>query len=151
VLAVALRARLSAFEAGEEVREESFGLLRSLALFSSLPVAMIENLALRAQVGRFAAGTDIIVQGREAEGFYVIEDGTVEVLVDGVLRREEGAGEYFGEIALLRGGPRTATVRAATPVTALALARDDFLDGIGAHVRGTREAEAVVVERLAAV
>jgi MFS family permease len=151
VLAVALRARLSEFEAGAEVREESFGLLRSLGLFSSLPVAMIENLALRAQVGRFAAGTDIIVQGDEAEGFYVIEDGTVEVYVDGALRREEGAGEYFGEIALLRGGARTATVRAVTPVTALALAREDFLDSIGAHVRSSRAAEAVVVERLAAV
>jgi len=75
----------------------------------------------------------------------------VEVYVDGALRREEGAGEYFGEIALLRGGPRTATVRALTPVTALALAREDFLDSIGAHARSTRAAEAVVVERLAAV
>jgi hypothetical protein len=151
VLAVALRARLSAFEAGAEVREESFGLLRSLGLFSSLPVAMIENLALRAQVGRFAAGTEIIVQGDEARGFYVIEDGTAAVYVDGALRREEGAGEYFGEIALLRGGPRTATVRAVTPVTALALAREDFLDSIGAHARSSRAAEAVVVERLAAL
>jgi MFS family permease len=151
VLAVALRARLSAFEAGKDVREESFGLLRGLGLFSSLPVATIENLALRAQVQRFAEGADIIVQDDEAEGFYVIEDGAVDVFVDGVLRRQEGAGEYFGEIALLRGGPRTATVRAATPVMALALAREDFLDSIGAHARSTREAEAVVVERLAAV
>ncbi len=151
VLAVALRARLSEFEAGAEVSEESFGLLRGLALFAPLPVAMIENLALRAQHGDFAAGTDIIVQGDEAIGFYVIEDGTVEVYVDGELRREEGVGEHFGEIALLRGGPRTATVRAVTPVRALALEREDFLDGIGAHARSARAAEAVVVERLAAV
>jgi CRP-like cAMP-binding protein len=67
-----------------------------------------------------------------------------------VLRREEGAGEYFGEIALLRGGTRTATVRALTPVTAIALDREDFLEGIGGHVRSTREAEAIVEERLAA-
>jgi CRP-like cAMP-binding protein len=81
----------------------------------------------------------------------VIQEGTVEVYVDDVLRREEGPGEYFGEIALLRGGPRTATVRAATDVTVLALERDDFLEGIGSHARSSREAEAVVVERLAAV
>ena len=142
---------LSAFEAGAEVSEESFGLLRRLALFGPLPVAMIENLALRAQRGNFDAGTDIIAQGDEATGFYVIEDGSVEVYVDGALRREEGVGEYFGEIALLRGGPRTATVRAATPVRALALEREDFLDGIGAHARSAGAAEAVVVERLAAV
>ena len=151
VLAVVLRARLSEFEAGAEVSEESFGLLRRLALFAPLPMAMVENLALRAQRGSFAAGTDIIVQGDEATGFYVIQDGTVEVYVDGALRREEGVGEYFGEIALLRGGPRTATVRAATEVRALALDREDFLDGVGAHARSARVAEAVVAERLAAV
>jgi hypothetical protein len=149
-VAVALRAPLSAFEAGVAVREESFRLMRGLSLFATLPVATVENLALRAQTGDFAAGTDIIVQGDDAEGFYMIEEGTVEVFVDGDLRREEGAGEYFGEIALLRGGTRTATVRAATPVTVLALARADFLAGIGSHARSTSEAEAVVVERLAA-
>lgn len=150
VLAVALRARLSEFEAGAEVPEEAFGLLRRLSLFGSLPVAMIENLALRAQHGRFSAGADIITQGGDqADAFYVIESGRVEVFVDGVLRREEGPGEYFGEIALLRGGPRTATVRTTEPVTVLALARDDFLEGIGAHARSAGEAEAVAAERLA--
>jgi MFS family permease len=150
-LAVALRAPLGRFEAGAAVREESFGLLRGLPLFATLPVAIVENLALRAQTGHFAAGQDILVQGDEAKGFYVIEEGLVEVYVDGALRREEGAGEYFGEIALLRGGLRTATVRASTAVTALALARDDFLESIGSHARSTHEAETVVVERLAAV
>jgi MFS family permease len=150
-LAVALRAPLSAFEAGAVVPEASFSLLRKISLFSSLPVAMIENLALRAQVGRFGPGADIITQGAAADGFYVIDDGRVEVLVDGTMRREEGPGEYFGEIALLRGGPRTATVRALEPVTVLALARDDFLEGVGGHARSTREAEAVMAERLATV
>jgi CRP-like cAMP-binding protein len=112
---------------------------------------MIENLAVRSQRGRFNAGEAIVTQGEEAGGFYVIEDGTVEVYVDDTLVRHEGPGEYFGEIALLRGGPRTATVRAVTPVTVVALARDDFLEGVGSQVRSTREAEAVVAERLAAV
>jgi MFS family permease len=150
-LAVALRARMSAFEAGADVPEAEFGLLRRLALFASLPVAMIENLALRAQRGSFRTGTDIITQGAQADGFYVIEEGRVEVFVDGARRREEGPGEYFGEIALLRGGPRTATVRALEPVRVLALARDDFLEGIGAHARSGREVEAVMAERLAPV
>jgi MFS family permease len=150
-LAIALRARLSEFEAGAEVPEDAFGLLRRISLFGSLPVAVIENLAVRAQMGRFGAGADIITQGADAEGFYVIEEGRVEVLVDGVLRREEGPGEYFGEIALLRGGPRTATVRALEPVSVLALARDDFLEGVGGHTRSTREVEAVMAERLATV
>ncbi len=144
-----LRAPLGAFEAGEKVREQSFGLLRSLPLFATLPVATVETLAVRSQVGRFSAGTDIITQDDEAEAFYAIEQGTVEVFVDGVLRRTESAGEYFGEIALLRGGPRTATVRAASPVSVVALTRDDFLEGIGSHARSTHAAEVVVLERLA--
>ena len=150
-LAVMLRARLSAFEAGSEVDEATFGSLHRLSLFSMLPVSMIENLALRAQRGRFDAGDAIVTQGEEAIGFYVIEDGTVEVFVGDTRVREEGPGEYFGEIALLRGGRRTATVRAITPVTVIALERDDFLEGVGSQVRSTREAEAVVAERLAAV
>jgi MFS family permease len=150
-LAVVLRARLSKFEAGAAVDEGSFNLMRSLGLFATLPVSVIENLALRAQRGHFYPGEEILVQGDDARGFYVIEDGTVQVLVDGTLRREEGPGEYFGEIALLRGGPRTATVRAITPVTVLALERDDFLESVGSQTRTASEAEAVVVERLAAV
>jgi MFS family permease len=149
VLALALRAPLGEFEAGEPVREESFVLLHGLPLFATLPVATVETLAVRSQLGRFSAGADIISQGDEAEGFYVIEQGTVEVFVDGVLRRQETAGEYFGEIALLRGGPRTATVRAVTPVTVVALTRGDFLEGVGSHARSSHAAEAVVVERLA--
>jgi Major Facilitator Superfamily/Cyclic nucleotide-binding domain len=150
-LAVMLRARLSAFEAGAVVDEASFGLLHRLSLFATLPVSMVENLAVRSQRGRFNSGEAIVTQGDEATGFYVIEDGTVEVLVDDACVREEGPGEYFGEIALLRGGPRTATVRAVTPVSVLALERDDFLETVGSQVRTAREAEAVVVERLAAV
>jgi hypothetical protein len=93
-VAIALRARMSAFEAQAEVAEAAFGLLRRLNLFSSLPVAMIENLAVRAQRGRFGGGADIVTPGAPADGFYVIEEGRVDVFVDGVLRRAEGPGEY---------------------------------------------------------
>jgi MFS family permease len=150
-IAVCLRARLSRFEAGAAVDEATFDQLHRLSLFTTLPVSMVENLALRAQRGRFDAGARIVTQGDEAQGFYVIEDGTVEVFVDETRVREEGPGEYFGEIALLRGGPRTATVCAVTPVVVLALDRDDFLEGVGSQVRTAQEVEAVVVERLAAV
>jgi MFS family permease len=149
-LAVALRAQLGKFEAGAVVREESFALLRSLPLFATLPVATVENLAIRSQTGHFLVGEDIVVQGDAAEGFYAIEEGTVDVYVDGMLRREEGPGEYFGEIALLRGGTRTATVTATTPVAVVAIERVDFLESVGSHARSAHEAETVVVERLAA-
>jgi CRP-like cAMP-binding protein len=150
-VAVALCARLGGFEAGAQVPEESFRLLRGLELFSMLPVAIVENLAVRAQRGYFYPGERIVEQGHEARGFYVIEAGNVEVFVDGALRRREGPREYFGEIALLRGGPRTATVRAASDVTVLALEREGFLESVGSHARSAHEAETVVVERLGPV
>jgi hypothetical protein len=82
---------------------------------------------------RYAAGQVIVRQGDEADAFYIVTDGQLDVLLDqpdnpplavNRLRR----GEYFGEIALLRGGRRTATVRVSTdaPAEALALDRATF-------------------------
>jgi CRP-like cAMP-binding protein len=83
------------------------------------------------------------------EEFFVIADGSVDVEVDGELRRTEHAGDFFGEIALLRDVPRTATITAIEPVSALVIDRDQFLAAVGAHPRSAGAAEAVAGERLA--
>jgi MFS family permease len=150
VLGVALWRRLAGFAAGAQVPERAFALVRGLSLFAPLPLAIVETLALRLRERSHPAGEPIVRQGEPGDTFYVIADGTVEVQVDGAVRRQEGAGEFFGEIALLRDVPRTATVTALTPVTTLALDREDFLSGVGAHARSASVAEAVVTERLAA-
>jgi CRP-like cAMP-binding protein len=70
------------------------------------------------------------------------------VLVDGKPPIREGAGSYFGEIALLRDVPRTATVRAATDVELFALDRDDFLPAVTGHSGSVQAAESVIGTRL---
>jgi Cyclic nucleotide-binding domain len=140
--------RLAGSEAGARVPEREFGLVRGIPIFAPLPLAMLENLALRLTERRYGPGTAIVTEGEQGDAFFVIADGAVAVNVDGGARPGLGAGDFFGEIALLRDVPRTATVTAVGDVTALALERDDFLEGVGAHSRSAGAAEAIARERL---
>jgi CRP-like cAMP-binding protein len=93
---------------------------------------------------RFGAGEVIVREGELATRFYIITAGEVEVVEQGpggseVPLRRLGPGAYFGEIALLRGGYRTATVRALTDTLALSIARQDF-NTLATHLPGLRDA-----------
>jgi MFS family permease len=147
-LAVLLRARLGRLEAGAAVPERFYSLLRHLPMFAPLPIATIENLAARAETEEHPTGTEIIRQGDDGDRFYLVDEGTLDVVADGHLRASLGAGECVGEIALLRAQPRMATVRATTPVRLVVLDRSDFLAGVSAHARSTRAAELLASERL---
>ena len=92
-------------------------------------------------------GEEVIVQGEIGDRFYLIDAGEVEVFEDGVFRRNEGPGECFGEIALLRDVPRTATVRTTKESRLLALDRDQFLLAVTGHRRSHQLAHRVVDER----
>lgn len=129
VVALVLRRPLRAMESGVQVPEREFALLRGLEIFAPLPVATIETLALRARVEQVDAGAVVITQGEPGDAFFVIADGVVEIVVDGVRRRFQSVGEHFGELALLRDVARSATVRARTPLTLLAIDRAEFLAG----------------------
>ncbi|MFL5878123.1 MAG: cyclic nucleotide-binding domain-containing protein, partial [Solirubrobacteraceae bacterium] len=149
LLAFVLRAPLGRLEAGVAVPEGVYTLLRRLPMFAPLPMATIENLAARATLEERAAGAEIIRQGEDGDHFYVIDDGILDVLVDGRVRAHRGAGECVGEIALLREQPRMATVRAMSPVRLVVLDRTDFLAGVSAHARSARAAEGLADDRLA--
>src|ERR1051326_1008672 len=75
---------------------------------------------------QFHAGDELTVEGQGGVGFFVIESGTAQVFVDGELRRTIGPGDYFGEIALIDGGMRTATITAETDGTAYGLTSWQF-------------------------
>ena len=69
-------------------------------------------------------------------------------LIDGRSVRELGRGDSFGEIALLRDTPRTATVRATTNATLVSLTQDEFLSAVAGHTDSASAAEAVVTSRI---
>lgn len=101
----------------------------------------------------YVSGTSIIRQGDEADRFYVILDGEVEVIKD---RPDTGAqviahlkdGDYFGEIGLLYNIPRTATVRAVSDVAVLVLDRDTFVQIISESDLTSKEMTAVIQQRM---
>jgi MFS family permease len=142
-------ARLRAFEVGAPVAEEQFQLLRGNSIFSPLPVATLERLSNNLVAVQAPAGEEVIAQGDPGDRFYLIEEGQVEVFEDGVFRRNEGRGECFGEIALLRDVPRTATVRTTKPTTLLALEREQFITAVTGHQRSHQMAHTVVDDRWA--
>ena len=117
--------------------------LRAVDILGALPEATLERLALSLQQVRLPAGSIVIRAGDAGELFYVIGDGEVEVA-----GRTLGAGDSFGEIALLREVPRTATVRATTHVVLYSLERDVFVAAITGHRPAHATAESVVAARL---
>lgn len=139
--------RLRAYEVGAPVAEEHYRLLRDNAIFAPLPLATLERLSHDLVGLEVPADTEVIVQGEIGDQFFLIESGQVEVIENGVFRRREGAGESFGEIALLHDVPRTATVRTAVDTRLLALGRDQFLLAVTGHRRSHQLARAVVGER----
>jgi MFS family permease len=123
-------------------------LLRGVPFLGPLPEVILEGLASSVHTVSFAAGDDVVRQGEYGDRFYVIADGEVDVTIDGDLVQQHGAGGFFGEIALLRDVPRTATVTARTPLRLLALERDEFLAAVTGHAPSVEAAGAVVAARL---
>ena len=140
--------RLRSFEIGAPVQERHFALLRGDPIFAPLPVATLERLSHDLVTVDADEGQEVITQGDVGDRFYVIDSGEVEVFESGVHRRKQGVGESFGEIALLRGDPRTATVRTTEPTRLLALDRDHFIGAVTGHVRAREMADGVIDDRL---
>jgi Major Facilitator Superfamily/Cyclic nucleotide-binding domain len=141
-------AALRRFEIGSPVDEAHFGLLRANPIFAPLPVDALERLSRDLSPLDVVRGEEIITQGDSGDRFYVIERGEVEVIENGVFRRRESTGESFGEIALLHDVTRTASVRATTRTTVLALDREHFLAAVTGHRRSHEAAASIATERL---
>jgi MFS family permease len=128
---------------------EELGLIDRVPMFAPLSLAMKERLATKLIHVSVVAGEQVIRAGDSGDRFYVVDDGELDVEVDG--RREKlYADDYFGEIALLRDVPRTATVTALADSQLYALQRNDFLTAVTGHPAARSAGDAVVDERLGA-
>ena len=144
-LVVAARwAALRAIDADIAVRKDRIVLLRRVRMLRLLPVPAIEGLALRLRRSRVAAGADVFRQGDPGDDFYIVESGRVAVIDDGHEIRQLGAGESFGEIALLRSVPRTATVRALEDTELAMLSGPHFVAAVTGFSATSSTAEQLV-------
>ncbi|CAN5539799.1 hypothetical protein BH20CHL7_BH20CHL7_14120 [soil metagenome] len=107
-------------------RERRIELLGNAPLFATCDVGLLERIGDRAIDVSFAPGQVIARQGEVGTGFFVIASGTVRVVRDGATVATLGPGEFFGELSVLDGLPRTAQVIAAEPTDCLALATWEF-------------------------
>jgi CRP-like cAMP-binding protein len=113
-------------------------------MFEPLSVVAKEHVASRLTKVDVAPGEVVVRAGEAGDRFYVVADGELEI-VNGV-HRSAHRGDFFGEIALIRDVPRTATVRATAPTQLYALEREDFLAAVTGH-SGVRAAGHAVVEQ----
>jgi len=127
---------------------EGTELLRGIPIFAPMPSAALETLARGMGRRHIAAGTPIVSAGQESDLFFVIENGEVEVTLDGEVLRREGRGEFFGEIGLLRDVPRTATVTAVQDTDLVTVSREDFLEAVTGSEESLSTANDVVTRRL---
>ena len=102
-------------------------------LFAGMTDRAREAVAALAVEVAFDPGDPLTVEGADDCAFYLIVDGEVEVRRGGALVRRLGAGEFIGEISLIDGRPRTATVTALGRVRTLMIERDGFLDLLDRH------------------
>ncbi|HZT86142.1 MAG TPA: MFS transporter [Gaiellaceae bacterium] len=150
VLLVPLWPSLRRIDLEAEIEEEPLELLRGIEIFAHLPEPVLERLASSATAVSAAADQVVVSRGEAGRHFYVIAAGRAAVELDGGIARELGAGDFFGEIALLRDVPRTATVRAVEPIRLYALERDEFLAAVTGHAPTLAAAENIVSSRLPA-
>ena len=101
-------------------------MLKKVPLFAGLDGRELEQIAGTMRERRVSAGDVVLEQGAGGAGFFVVAEGEADVTVDGNPVRTIGPGDYFGEIALLTGSDRTATVTARTDMRCYGMTPWDF-------------------------
>ncbi len=131
-------------------RDADIDRMRLIRMLGALPVATIEQLVGHLDHAEFAAGATVFSQGDRGEYFYIVESGRAALDIDGRIVRTLGAGECFGEIALLRDQPRTAGVRATAdePLRVSRLHRTAYLTAVTGYPAAAVAGEDLVSSHL---
>lgn len=122
--------------------------LKTLPLFTRLSDKERDQVAQRCHAVVVQQGDKLLDEGYSAYEFFVIEEGTAAVVRGGKHLRDVGAGDFLGEIALLRGDPRTASVIATSAVRAIAMSGQDFREMIDSSPKIQRLMQESIEERL---
>lgn len=101
-------------------------LLKRVPIFSGLERRDLERVAGSMKERTYHAGDAVVTEGTGGVGFFVIEEGEAKVTVGGEERRRLGPGDYFGEVALLTQGDRTASITAETDMRCYGMTSWDF-------------------------
>ncbi|WP_417563051.1 MFS transporter [Microbacterium sp.] len=144
VLAVASWWRLRTLDRSVTAVDDKIGLLQGVPMLDPLPLPAVEHLARGLQPVTVAEGDTVFAEGDAGDLYYVIQSGEAEVWGAGRPIASLGPGEGFGEIALLRSTPRTATVVARTPLTMQSLAADRFTAAVLGYVPSAQAASSSV-------
>ena len=139
--ALASYAVLRRLDAGAAVPVDVLELLMQVPTLAVLAPRIVERMARDAVAVHVPTGKSVVRQGDVGTRFYVIGTGRVSVDIDGSEIRELGPGGWFGEIALLRDVPRTASVTALTDVSLWGLDRESFLASVTAVSRSVELAD----------
>jgi MFS family permease len=141
---------LRRLDAGMRVRDADIEILRAVRMLRVLPVATIEQLGAGLEHAEYMPRQVVFEQGERGELFYIVESGRAEVIIDGRVIETLGRGNCFGEIALLRDQPRTATVRASAEaqMRVSILQRNAYLTAVTGYPASSAAGQEVVTARL---
>ncbi len=148
VLLALLWRPLRRIDASATVPQVEIQLLRSIPIFSPLPAPSIEGIARELVALSVPTGTAVIREGDRGDSYYAVADGQLAISRAGQLLHMASRGDGFGEIALIRDVPRTATVTAVTDSLLYSLRKELFVETVTGHASASSAARTLIARHL---